>query len=209
MDGIIFDVDGTIWDATEVVARTWTHYVKEHTQLNTVITAPMLKSLFGQLLPDISRQLFPSLSQEDQLKLIDILCKKEHEALKKEGAPVYENMEEILKELSGRFPLFIVSNCQCGYIEVMMKGAGMEPYIKDFLCFGQTQTSKDQTILKLMEKNNLTSPVYVGDTQGDADSCKKAGVPFIFAEYGLGDVKEDYPTIHSFSELKNILRELD
>ena len=209
MDGIIFDVDGTIWDATEVVARTWTHYVKEHTQLNTVITAPMLKSLFGQLLPDISRQLFPSLSQEDQLKLIDILCKKEHEALKKEGAPVYENMEEVLKELSGRFPLFIVSNCQCGYIEVMMKGAGMEPYIKDFLCFGQTQTSKDQTILKLMEKNNLTSPVYVGDTQGDADSCKKAGVPFIFAEYGLGDVKEDYPTIHSFSELKNILRELD
>ena len=209
MDGIIFDVDGTIWDATEVVARTWTHYVKEHTQLNTVITAPMLKSLFGQLLPDISRQLFPSLSQEDQLKLIDILCKKEHEALKKEGAPVYENMEEVLKELSGRFPLFIVSNCQCGYIEVMMKGAGMEPYIKDFLCFGQTQTSKDQTILKLMEKNNLTSPVYVGDTQGDADSCKKAGIPFIFAEYGLGDVKEDYPTIHSFSELKNILRKLD
>ena len=55
----------------------------------------------------------------------------------------------------------------------MMKGAGMEPYIKDFLCFGRTQTSKDRTILKLMEKNNLTSPVYVGDTQGDADSCKK------------------------------------
>ena len=116
---------------------------------------------------------------------------------------------DTLKELALEYPLFIVSNCQCGYIEVMMKGAGMEPYIKDFLCFGQTQTSKDQTILKLMEKNNLTNPVYVGDTQGDADSCKKAGVPFIFAEYGLGDVKEDYPTIHSFSELKNILRELD
>ena len=116
---------------------------------------------------------------------------------------------DTLKELALEYPLFIVSNCQCGYIEVMMKGAGMEPYIKDFLCFGQTQTSKDLTILKLMEKNNLTSPVYVGDTQGDADSCKKAGIPFIFAAYGLGDVKEDYPTIHSFSELKNILRELD
>ena len=91
----------------------------------------------------------------------------------------------------------------------MMKSSGIEPYIKDHLCFGETQLSKDQTLLQLIGKNGLKSPVYVGDTQGDADSCKKAGIPFIFAEYGLGDVKEDYPTIHSFSELKNILRELD
>ena len=112
---------------------------------------------------------------------------------------------------AGKTTLFkiITGEYEADHGEVMMKGAGMEPYIKDFLCFGQTQTSKDLTILKLMEKNNLTSPVYVGDTQGDADSCKKAGIPFIFAAYGLGDVKEDYPTIHSFSELKNILRELD
>lgn len=126
--------------------------------------------------------------------------------------PVFttEGVMDTLKELALEYPLFIVSNCQCGYIEVMMKGAGMEPYIKDFLCFGQTQTSKDQTILKLMEKNNLTSPVYVRRYPGQMlIPAKKPGIPFIFAEYGLGDVKEDYPTIHSFSELKNILRELD
>ena len=42
---------------------------------------------------------------------------------------------DTLKELALEYPSFYVSNCQCGYIEVMMKGAGMEPYIKDFLCF--------------------------------------------------------------------------
>ena len=116
----------------------------------------------------------------------------------------YEGVMDTLKELALEYPLFIVSNCQCGYIEVMMKGAGMEPYIKDFLCFGQTQTSKDQTILKLMEKNNLTSPVYVGDTQGDADSCSRAGIPFIFAEYGLGDVPDAKVRIARFEELLKI-----
>lgn len=104
---------------------------------------------------------------------MDICFDYENRYLETHPGVYYEGVMDTLKELALEYPLFIVSNCQCGYIEVMMKGAGMEPYIKDFLCFGQTQTSKDQTILKLMEKNNLTNPVYVGDTQGDADSCKK------------------------------------
>ena len=191
MDGIIFDVDGTLWDSVEVVAESWNLAIKENSDLEPNLNREILQGLFGKTMDEIAAGVFPDLDTDSRRKLY------------------YEGVMDTLKELALEYPLFIVSNCQCGYIEVMMKGAGMEPYIKDFLCFGQTQTSKDQTILKLMEKNNLTSPVYVGDTQGDADSCKKAGIPFIFAAYGLGDVKEDYPTIHSFSELKTILRELD
>ena len=208
MDGIIFDVDGTIWDATEVVARTWTHYVKEHTQLNTVITAPMLKSLFGQLLPDISRQLFPSLSQEDQLKLIDILCKKEHEALKKEGAPVYENMEEVLKELSGRFPLFIVSNCQKGYIEVLMRSCNLEEYITDIECYGNTGLSKADNISMVIQRNHLDQSFYVGDTAMDAEAAAGAGIPFVHAAYGFGQVNGAEAVIREFGELLQLSRKL-
>ena len=208
MDGIIFDVDGTIWDATEVVARTWTHYVKEHTQLNTVITAPMLKSLFGQLLPDISRQLFPSLSQEDQLKLIDILCKKEHEALKKEGAPVYENMEEVLKELSGRFPLFIVSNCQKGYIEAFLDYYQLNEYISDKESFGGTGLPKGENIRLVCERNHLERAVYLGDIEGDYRSACMAGIPFIHAAYGFGTISDPVPAIHSLRELPEAAAEV-
>lgn len=193
MDGIIFDVDGTIWDATEVVSRAWTRYIKEHTQLDTVITADMLKSLFGQLLPDISRQLFPALSKEAQLKLIDILCEKEHEALEKEGAPVYEGMEDVLRSLSSRFPIFIVSNCQAGYIELVMEKTGFGPFITDHLCPGISGQAKAENIMTLVKKHHLCAPVYVGDTNGDFEACKKAGVPFIFASYGYGTVENpDY-----------------
>ena len=206
MDGIIFDVDGTIWDATEVVARTWTHYVKEHTQLNTVITAPMLKSLFGQLLPDISRQLFPSLSQEDQLKLIDILCEKEHEALRQDGAPVYEDMAKVLKELSGRFPLFIVSNCQAGYIELVLEKTGFGPMITDYLCPGISGQAKAENIMTLVEKHHLHAPVYVGDTKGDFEACQKAGVDFVFASYGYGSVENPNYIIKKPADLLTICR---
>ena len=71
----------------------------------------------------------------------------------------------------------------------MLKTTGLAPYIKDHLCFGETQTPKGDTIRTLVARNGLKAPVYVGDTQGDADACKAAGVPFIFAEYGFGDVR--------------------
>ena len=52
-----------------------------------------------------------------------------------------------------------------------------------------------------MERNGLKDVVYVGDTQGDADACKAAGVPFVFAEYGFGDVPDAEDRISKISEL--------
>ena len=46
--------------------------------------------------------------------------------------------------------------------------------------------------------------VYIGDTQGDADACKEADVPFVFAEYGFGTVKEADNTIQAFSDLLSL-----
>ena len=204
MDGIIFDVDGTLWDSVEVVAESWNLAIKENSDLEPNLNREILQGLFGKTMDEIAVGVFPDLDPDSRRKLMDICFDYENRYLETHPGVYYEGVMDTLKELALEYPLFIVSNCQCGYIEVMMKGAGMKPYIKDFLCFGQTQTSKDQTILKLMEKNNLTAPVYVGDTQGDADSCSRAGIPFIFAEYGLGDVPDAKVRIARFEELLKI-----
>ena len=41
--------------------------------------------------------------------------------------------------------------------------------------------AKAENIMKIREDNNLSDPVYIGDTIGDFNACQKAGVPFIFA----------------------------
>ena len=53
----------------------------------------------------------------------------------------------------------------------------------------------------VMERNGVTKAVYVGDTQGDADAAAKAGIPFIFTEYGFGSVKDAAARIASLPEL--------
>lgn len=204
MDSIIFDVDGTIWDSTQSVADSWNKAIREHSDLDLTLDPVSLSRVFGKTMTEIADALFPALDTEARMKLLDACYAEENRYLEDHPGLLYDGVAGTIRNLSLRYPLYIVSNCQCGYIEVMLKTSGLAPYIKDHLCFGETLRPKGETIRMLMEKNSLKSPVYVGDTQGDADACKTAGIPFIFAEYGFGDVPDAATRIQRFSDLEKI-----
>ena len=88
MDSIIFDVDGTLWNSTEIVAKAWSEVVRLEPDIHVEITASSLTPLFGKILPEIAQALFPKESKERQLNLINKCCEKEHQFLLKETAPV-------------------------------------------------------------------------------------------------------------------------
>ena len=73
MDGIIFDVDGTLWDSTEAVARSWNQAIDENTDFSLSLTADGLKSLFGKTMDEITLALFPSCPKEERDR-IGYLC---------------------------------------------------------------------------------------------------------------------------------------
>ena len=188
MDSIIFDVDGTLWDSTEIVAEAWSNYLTNTEHMDTDVSSRRLMGLFGQLLPDIAKALFPELPESEQLRIIDGCCQAEHEALLRKCAPLYPQLEETLDTLSHRFPLFIVSNCEAGYIELFLDKTGFTPYFKDHLCPGDTGEAKAANIRSIVSRHHLEAPVYVGDTIGDYQACLDAKVPFVFASYGFGQV---------------------
>ena len=191
-DSIIFDVDGTLWDSTEIVAIGYNRALETYTDLPIRVDGARLMTLFGKPMDQIFAELLPELSREQQHFISEKCVILEEEELEKaDPAPLlYPGIEEMFQKLSKKLTLFIVSNCQCGYIEQFLRKNHFESYITDHLCFGQTGTSKGQTILRLMKENNLKNPVYVGDTQGDANACREAGIPFILADYGFGDVPD-------------------
>lgn len=208
MDGIIFDVDGTLWDSTDVVAVAYNRTIEEYTHQPAHVTADDLKRLFGKPMDEIFLALLPTLSYEERCSLGEKCFAMEHAELEKTPGTPYGGLEEIAAALSESYPLFIVSNCQQGYIELFLRKTGLGQYFKGHLCFGDTGTSKGQTILRLMRENGLHSPVYVGDTRGDADACLEAGVPFIYASYGFGDVPDAQLRIGSLWELPGLMETL-
>ena len=188
MDSIIFDVDGTLWNSTETVARAWSVVLSQEPDINVEITPERLSKLFGKILPEIAANLFPDQPKERQLELIERCCQKEEEFLSQQAAPVYDRLEDTLKILSKKYPLYIVSNCQAGYIEVFLKSTGYGHYFQDHLCSGDTGLQKGDNIKEIIRRNQLKSAIYVGDTLGDYTASKEAGIPFVYAAYGFGEV---------------------
>ena len=201
MDGIIFDVDGTIWDSTDSVAESWNLAIRENSDLDITVTNEFLFSIFGKTMDEIFSRLFPMLDTQERLRLGNLCFEYENRLLETKPGTLYPGVRETFERLSQKVPLFIVSNCQCGYIEVMLRSTGLAPYVTDTLCFGQTKTSKGQTIRTLMKKNHLKDVFYVGYTQGDPDACKEAGIDFVFASYGFGEVPDAKWSIESITDL--------
>ncbi|MHC2993261.1 phosphoglycolate phosphatase [Pontibacter sp. HJ8] len=204
IDSIIFDLDGTLWDAADTVAKAW-KAAKEQVDFEIQdITPEIIRSIAGTQHNLIFPMLFPHLSPEQQKELMEVSGKEEMAHIKKYGGQLYDGLEETLQYLHPRYKLFIVSNCQDGYIEAFLEHHNLQTYFRDHECSGRTGDPKDVNMKAIISRNNLESPVYVGDTQGDADAAAKAAVPFIYARYGYREVEQYEHSLEQISELTTI-----
>lgn len=206
-DGILFDLDGTLWDATSAVAKSWDIGLQELGVQRAPITREDLLPCMGLLLPDIVDRLVPGLTPERRQEVIERCCDVENRYLARHGAPLYPHVGRVLAELHEKYPLFVVSNCETGYIEAFFSGTGMGQYFADHESAGNTGLTKSENIALMVRRHGLKRPVYVGDTALDRSSAEDAGVPFIFAAYGFG-AAEGVPAIRDMEELPALLETL-
>ena len=199
---IIFDLDGTLWDSSVQVIEAWNSIIKKYPETKAVVTPEKMATYMGKVLEEISSMLFEDISKDRGLEIMTECSDYELEYLKDHSGVPYEDLEETLKALP--YPLFIVSNCQRGYIETFLECCGLGKYFKDFECSGNTGNPKGENILEIIRRNDIKNAVYVGDTQGDCNASQVAGIPFIFAEYGFGNADKFDRKIKNIKELAEI-----
>lgn len=203
-DSIGFDLDGTLWDGTESIAAAWQGFMPKVPEIRTVPTADQLKTVMGLPLPEILRRLFPYLSDAQREGLIQQLRREESLYIAEHGGTLFEPLavlKDTLARLGEKYRLFIVSNCQEGYIETFLQHYGLQDYFCDLECIGRTGLSKGENIRLVMERNGFSNSLYVGDTQGDYDAACNADVSFAWAAYGFGKVDAPVDTIEKLSDL--------
>jgi phosphoglycolate phosphatase len=205
IDSIIFDLDGTLWDASASCTAAWNEALGQAGFQDFVLTEETIRSFSGLKIEDIFRSYFNFIPNERQADLLNLYKQKEAILMKNRGGVLYPGVPAVLGELKKTYRLFIVSNCLAGYIENFLGFTQLTDTFRDFECSGRTNLPKSRNIQLIIDRNNLVAPVYIGDTIWDHEASASIRIPFIYAAYGFGNVNDDSMRLNTFSELPELI----
>ncbi|WP_051959833.1 HAD family hydrolase [Sphingobacterium sp. ML3W] len=200
VDSILFDLDGTLWNAAVLYAKAWTVALQQH-GIDTIIDEEDIAGLIGLEQSFVIRSLIPAFYLNKASIIVAAVEVETERLIQTEGAPLYKRVKEGLEELHQRYPLFIVSNCDKNVVKLFLKYHGLELLFVDHRTHGENHKSKFENIEDLIVKYNLKKSVYVGDTLSDQKQSELAKIPFVHVNYGFGRLENYMPSFSDFERL--------
>ena len=204
---IFFDLDGTLWDATEQIATSW-NQTMEKLNKKYRFTKDIILTHMGLTPEETGPIAFFDETFKDSMDLFYKCVHSEIIYLRKHPGIPYDFEEKVLEILSKKYDLYIVSNADKGYIQNYLYGLNMHKYFKDFVQYGDTSLPKWKNILYMKDKHQIDKVIYVGDTIKDKNECDLAHVLFVHAKYGFGKIDDEQYYINSLLDLERVADKL-
>jgi phosphoglycolate phosphatase len=201
-DAIIFDIDGTLWNATMASEIGLNNGLQELGSDNRV-TKKDIESVTGKPYVDFVKELVPEDYEKHSGKLVEFLDKFETKAVKEHGGDFYPGVIDGIRKLARKYRIFLLSNCQTWYLKVFLEALDLNDVIEGYDCNGMSNLPKSDMMRNMREKYSLQNPVYIGDTNGDFQATQIANMQFVYVTYGMGHVDGECEKFDTFDEVVN------
>jgi HAD superfamily hydrolase (TIGR01509 family) len=181
IEGVIFDVDGTLVDSNDAHAHAWVDAIKE---TGRPITFEIVRTLIGmgsdKLLPKVT-DLQPECAEGEALS------KRHAEIFKQQYLPTLKptpGAKELVQRLhDDGYRLAVASSARKEELDPLLDIAGVREFFEEKTSSGDAPRSKPDPdiVLAALERLRLDPGpvVMIGDTPYDVDAAKQAGVRII------------------------------
>ena len=199
---LLIDLDGTLWDSASAVAEAWNEIFQREDPSLAPLTVDDIHGVMGMTMKEIGQTLYPDFHSPRRNAIFDECCTYEVEYLYKHCGVLYPDFRSTMEALKAAgYNLAVVSNCRRGYIDAFLSSSDAGDLFLDYEEWERTGLTKGENIRLVMERNGYKKGIYIGDTKKDREAALQAGIPFIHAAYGFGEVESSDGVIHNLSDL--------
>jgi pyrophosphatase PpaX len=223
--GIIFDLDGVIYDITEAITKAIDDGIEKY-QLKVNRDAVMEE--IAHLIEEIQNYPVPKilLNSYELLKINSLeglsFFKKLRIAIflfnqfnkYREEATIFSGIDDLISKLSKSLKLAILTNNKSQYAEEVLEKFNLSKYFGAIIGFNEVSEVKPspEGILKILEKWKIKSSeaIFIGDMTTDIEAGKAAKIKMICVASGLAQketLMEHNPDylVNNTSELAQLL----
>ena len=179
-------MDGTLIDSSRSITKS-INYVRSHIGLPPIDKSVVTKNinLPDSNLPKVFYQ--TETYKEEHRKLFIEHYQKE--CIK--DIEVYENIPEILEELSKDFILSVATNASDFFAKKMLSHLKIDHYFITVMGRNNVKNVKPhpEMVYKILETTGATkeNTLLIGDSQKDELTAKNAEIDFVFVKWGFGE----------------------
>jgi phosphoglycolate phosphatase len=204
-DAIIFDIDGTIWNASSASAKGW-NLGLESLGMYQRVTAGQMESVAGNTYEKCVDILLPG-ERTKRPELVKVLNQHETTVVSEDGGEFYKGAINGITQLAHSYRVFLVSNCQEWYLNLFLGFSHLAAVFTGFDCHGKSGLPKHEMLARMTRDYSLKNPLYVGDTASDETAAALVGISFIHAAWGFGKPEGKVAFANSFHDLLSYIEE--
>ena len=199
--GIIFDLDGVIYDITEAINKAVEDAIEKY---NLNVNKDEIMQEIAHLIEEIQNYPVPQIILNSYNLLKEVNALKGLKYFKKmriaiflfnqfnkyrEEAKIFEGIDEIISKLSKKVKLAILTNNKSTYAEEVLEKFNLTDYFETIIGFNEVTEVKPspEGILKILDRWKLkpSETIFIGDMTTDIIAGKAANVKMICVASGL------------------------